>query len=303
MFRAFGIFLFSVVLTAAAPRGTLVIVGGGDMPQEVTDTFLRAAGGSEGAVIGVIPTATEDPEGAYAEWKVDIEKAGATMVRLDVFKREDASLPVNLETAKRCTGFWFTGGDQNRVGDKIVGTPLQQVILERYRGGAVVGGTSAGAAIMSQIMLTGEDRNGKEELSELGPGAYRTREGMGFLPDFCIVDQHFLRRSRENRLLSLMMDHPRHLGLGIDESTALIVKNGQARVLGQNAVMVLDPSTMKTKNGAFSNLKIHLLRKGQGIDLKTRKLLEPWHFRLHPDKLSAAGAATKGFTTETRRPR
>jgi len=272
MYRTIGVFLIATLLSAAAPRGTLVIVGGGGMPQEITDAFLEAAGGKS-AVVGVVPTATVDPEGAYAEWKVDIEKAGGTMVRLDVFKREDASLPAMLEAAKRCTAFWFTGGDQNRVGDKIVGTPLQQVILERYRAGAAVGGTSAGAAIMSKIMLTGDDKNGKEEISELGPGAYKTREGMGFLPDFCIVDQHFLRRSRENRLLSLMMDHPDHLGLGIDEATALVVKDGRARVIGEHAVMVFDPSAMKTQNGSFSNLRIHLLRPGQGIELQTRKLL------------------------------
>jgi cyanophycinase len=224
--------------------------------------------------VGIVPTSTSDPDGALKEWKEDLEKAGLTMVPLDVRTRDQSSSPAMLEAAKTCTGFWFSGGDQNRVGDKIVGTPLQKVILERYAAGAGVGGTSAGAAIMSRLMLTGDDRNGKESLAEVGKGAYRTRDGMGFLPEFCIVDQHFLRRNRQNRLFSVMMDHPNHLGLGIDEATALVVKNGLATVLGKRGVMVFDPSGMtQDAKGGFQNMRIHLLQKGQTLDLATRKLV------------------------------
>jgi cyanophycinase len=125
---------------------------------------------------------------------------------------------------------------------------------------------------MSKIMLTGDDRNGKDSLSEFGPGAYLTREGMGFLPAGVIIDQHFLRRNRQNRLFSLLMDHPDHLGLGIDEATALVVKDGRAKVLGLRSVMVFDPSGMTLNGGAFRDLRIHVLRAGQSIDLATRKV-------------------------------
>ena len=251
----------------------MVIVGGGGMPQAIMDAFLQASGG-KGGVVGVIPTPTSDPDGALKEWKEDLEKAGLVFVPLDVRTREDASLPAMLDQAKRCTGFWFSGGDQSRVGDKIVGTPLQKVVLERYAAGACVGGTSAGAAIMSKVMLTGNDRHGKEALSEFGPGAYQTREGMGFLPDRVIVDQHFLRRGRENRLFSLIMERPDHLGLGIDEATALVVKDGRATVLGERSVMVFDPSGMTVSGASFRDLRIHVLRAGQSIDLATRKVAQ-----------------------------
>ena len=125
---------------------------------------------------------------------------------------------------------------------------------------------------MSRIMLTGDDHRGKEALSEFGSGAYRTREGMGFLPERVIVDQHFLRRGRENRLFSVIMEHPDHLGLGIDEATALVVKDGQARVLGERSVMVFDPSGMTMNGVSFRDLRIHVLRAGQSIDLATRKV-------------------------------
>ena len=253
----------------SAPKGTLVIVGGGGMPKEIQEAFFKASGG-RGGVVGVIPTSTSDPEGALREWKADLEAAGLTCVPLDVRTREDASRPELLARARTCTGFWFTGGDQNLVGDKIVGTPLQALLRERYEAGAGVGGTSAGAAIMSRLMLTGDDRNGQEALSEFGPGAYRTREGMGFLPPGVIVDQHFLRRARQNRLFSLVMEHPDHLGLGIDEATALVVKDGTATVVGLRAVMVFDPAPMKVAGGGFRDLRIHVLRAGQSLDLATR---------------------------------
>lgn len=256
---------------APGPKGTLVIVGGGGMPQEILDAFLQASGGP-GGVVGIIPTATSDPEGALREWKADLEKAGLECVPLDVRDRAAASRSDILDSARRCTGFWFSGGDQNQVGDKIVGTPLQRILRERYEAGATIGGTSAGAAIMSKIMLTGEDRNGNEALSEFGPGAYRTREGMGFLPGDIIVDQHFLRRSRENRLFSVLMDHPDHLGLGIDEATALVVRRGKATILGASAVMVFDPARMSGRDGAIQNLTIHVLRPGQTLDLATRSV-------------------------------
>jgi cyanophycinase len=254
-----------------APKGTLVIVGGGGMPQAILDAFLRAAGGP-GGVVGIVPTSTSDPEGALREWKADLEQAGLAFVPLDIRRREDAADPALLDRAGRCTGFWFSGGDQNLVGDKIVGSPFHRLVLARYAAGAAVGGTSAGAAIMSKVMFTGEDRHGKEALSEFGPGAYRTREGMGFLPERVIVDQHFLRRSRENRLFSLVMEHPDHLGLGIDEATALVVKEGRARVVGEGAVMVFDPAAMRLSGGAFRDLRIHLLRAGQSLDLGTRQI-------------------------------
>jgi len=256
-----------------APKGTLVIVGGGGFPDDVREAFLQACGGP-GAVIGIIPSASSEPAARLAEWKADLAKAHITLVPLDIRRRAQSDDPALLKAASRCTGFWFSGGDQSRIGDWIVGTRLHDVLRQRYAEGAAVGGTSAGAAIMSQTMLTGEDRQGKETLADLAPGAYRTRPGMGFLPSHCVVDQHFLRRNRQNRLFSILLDHPGALGLGIDEATALVVKDGQARVLGERAVMVFDGQGMASQvPGTFRDLRLHLLRKGQGIDLATRALL------------------------------
>lgn len=256
----------------ATPKGCLVIAGGGALPAELIETFLKASGG-RGGVVGIIPTASSVPAQALKGWKDTLAKAGLEMVALDVRKREEASQSSLLEAARRCTGFWFSGGDQNLVGDKIVGTPLHALIRDRYRAGACVGGTSAGAAVMSRLMLTGDDRQGKNAWEELGPGAYRTREGLGLLPDRIIVDQHFVRRNRQNRLLSLVMEHPDHLGFGIDESTALVVRGEEARVVGEGGVLVYDPTALCRAGEGFLDLKVHFLRRGQGLDLASRKPL------------------------------
>ena len=143
MLRRIALLCLACFILSATPKGTLVIVGGGGMPQEIMDAFLLASGG-KGGTVGIIPTSTSDPDGALKEWKEDLEKAGLQVVALDVRKREDAESPQLLAAAATCTGFWFSGGDQNRVGDKIVGTPMQALILNRYRAGACNGGTSAG---------------------------------------------------------------------------------------------------------------------------------------------------------------
>ena len=274
MSRLTALLLCSCLLSAAPPKGTLVIVGGHGTTPEIMNAFLKGAGG-RGGVIGIVPTATEDPEGELKEWKEILDPAGIELVPLDVRKREQSSTKEMLDAAARCTGYWFSGGDQARVGDKIVGTPLQKAILAKYEAGAVVGGTSAGAAIMSRIMLTGEDLFGKEALKEMGPNCYITRPGMGFLPEQVIIDQHFIKRGRENRLLSIAMTFPDHFSIGVDESTALIVKNGKATVCGASGVIVFDPGKMHLKNGSFTNLKLHFLRQGGTIDLATRKVTEP----------------------------
>lgn len=257
---------------APAPRGTLVVMGGGDETPDIVAAVCDSAGG-KGGVLGIIPTANDNPARSLKVWSEVFQKAGLAIVPLDVRAREDSSRPALLDAARGCTAFWFTGGDQVRIAEKIVGTPLQKLIQEKYRDGAGVGGSSAGAAMMSRIMLEGEDRFGKLSLAEFGPGSYRTREGMAFLPDRVIVDQHFLRRGRQNRLFSLVMEHPDHLAIGIDEDTALVVKGGRATVAGARAVMVFDPQGMQLKGQSFRHLAIHLLRAGEGIDLATRKLL------------------------------
>jgi len=253
-------------LLAQAPKGTLVIAGGGKLPSTIYEAFVTAAGG-KGARIAVLPAASGVPQEAAQSMVATLEKLGAVPVVVAPQHRGEAEAAAQWDSVKTCTGFWFTGGDQNRIVEKIGGTSLHRLIMDKFKAGACVGGTSAGAAIMSRIMIVGTD-----ELSETAPGTYKTRDGLGFLPG-CIVDQHFLRRSRHNRLLSLVMDHPDHLALGIDEETALVVQQDFAKVIGNRRVLVLDPGGFKGTQGTFTDLRVHLLGEGQRLELSTRKPL------------------------------
>ena len=253
----------ALLLLPLQAQGPLIIGGGGSLPPAVYQAFAQAAGGS-GSRVGVITASSGEPKEAFEAMAERLAPHGIKAIHLPVASRADACAPALLEAARSCGAFWFSGGDQMRVHTFVVGTPLHKLVLDRHAAGGTVGGSSAGAAVMSRIMIQGTDA-----LGATAPGTYRTVEGLGLLPG-CIVDQHFLRRTRHNRLLSLAMEHPDHLGLGIDEDTALLVREGRCTVLGNRRVLVVDPRGMVSREGTFTGMKLHLLGPGQGLDLGTR---------------------------------
>jgi len=146
------------------------------------------------------------------------------------------------------TGVWFGGGDQVLLAKALRGTKTEAAIHARYRAGAVVGGTSAGAAVMSATMITGDERHPGGVRPVKDSASYMTiardnlvlTSGFGLLTN-AIVDQHFVRRKRSNRLVSVVLERPEHLGVGIDESTALIVSpDGKWRVMGESVAVIYD---------------------------------------------------------------
>jgi cyanophycinase len=235
---------------ASAGAGHLLIVGGGPIPDAIEHRFLDLAGGPGKAKIVVFPMASEDPD-AGIEMTADFVKLGAQAERI-VLDHKGADTEQAAHRLDGVTGIWFGGGDQARLTAALQGTPVERAIHERYRAGAVVGGTSAGAAVMSTPMITGEEKH---------PGGVRppkdpndsasafmtiarenivTQVGFDLLPG-AIVDQHFVRRRRNNRLISIVLEHPDRVGVGIDESTALEVDpDGRWKVLGESVAVVYD---------------------------------------------------------------
>src|SRR5205814_5842641 len=140
-------------------------------------------------------------------------------------------------------------------------------IRARHAAGVVVGGTSAGAAILSAVMLTGD-----ADLKSVSRGKTITAPGLGLWPDV-IVDQHFLARQRGNRLISAVLDHPALVGVGIDESTAVVVRGTRIEAIGKSAVIVIDPRGAKVAApdsgpvAAGTGLVFHVLRSGMTLDL------------------------------------
>ncbi|MBA3344946.1 MAG: cyanophycinase [Gemmatimonadales bacterium] len=257
----------------ATPQGSLIIVGGGDRTNKMMRRFVELAGGAGAARVAVVPLASSEPEATGAELAARMDSLGA---RTFVFLagRAEAQTAAAARRLDSVTGIWFTGGDQARITAVLSRTATLRAMLARYHGGAVIGGTSAGAAIISDSMITGNqtppgDTTGYygDEYPAIARDRIQVTAGLGFLPG-AIVDQHFIRRERHNRLLSAVLERPSLLGVGIDENTALEVgPDGRWRVLGESGVIVYDARRARVaalgrgKLGA-TDVRVHLLPAG-----------------------------------------
>lgn len=212
-----------------ASAGSLLIAGGGDLPKEIQIRFLELAGGKNARIV-VIPTASEtadEPEqniGTY--WKGDKENV-ASIELLHTRSREDANNPVFVKPLDRATGVWFSGGRQSQLASVYRDTLMEDGFRSVLRRNGVVGGTSAGAAVISECMI-----------AHGNPIAVMDK-GFRLLPRQFVVDQHFKARGRFSRLQGAL--EPEQTGFGIDEGTALIVRGNIATVLGEKSVWICKP--------------------------------------------------------------
>ncbi|MER3436033.1 MAG: cyanophycinase [Leptolyngbya sp. ERB_1_1] len=256
-------------------RGALVIIGGAEDREgecTVLREFVRLAGGMK-AHIAVMTAATRMPKEVGDDYINIFKRLGAESVEVvHTDRRDDSMREDSLRTIEQATGVFFTGGDQSRIVDFIKGTPLDQAIHKQHQQGAVIGGTSAGAAMMPDEMIVGgaSVSNPSVDAVSMGPG-------MGFLPGI-VVDQHFAQRGRLGRLLAALVLQPAVLGLGIDEDTGIVVKGDEFQVIGQGAVTVVDESNathnnleglLKDEAIALCGVKLHILPHGYGFNLKT----------------------------------
>lgn len=270
-----------------AKRGYLFIVGGGPQSAAMVQRFVDLAGGKKAKIV-VFAMASSDGKASGEEKAEDLRKLGADAhaYYIDHDEANSDSMEANM---RGVTGVWFGGGDQVLLTKALLGTRVEKAIHERYEAGAVVGGTSAGAAVMSNPMLTGEERH---------PGGVRppsdttehymtiARDNTELVPGFgmiegALIDQHFLRRRRHNRFISAVLDTPAHLGVGIDESTALIVHpDGHWSVMGESAASIYDARHAKiTPAGApvlgESGLILSVLPSGSSYYPATGKVVLP----------------------------
>jgi cyanophycinase len=283
---ALFLLLGSSPASAAPAEGPLMAVGGGDISDALFARFVTLSGGPGKASIAVLPMSSTDPESG--KWAVDaMRKLGARAERR-TFTRAEA-LAATPKALDEYTGLWLGGGDQSRFMDIVEGTPLEAAILARHRAGAPIGGTSAGAALQTTPMITGDEKRpgGSRPLEKDSPHAWVTidrdnvvtRKGLGLWPGV-ILDQHFVRRRRFQRLLSLVLEGPARLGAGIDESTALETgRDGIWRVSGESVVVVIDAreATAGPSSAPLSaaGVKLHVLPAGSTFDPKTGRVTLP----------------------------
>jgi len=283
--------------------GDLVIIGGGLRADNAAVYQAILEGRSGDGPLCVIPTASAEPESSMESAVSRFDALGgpetALGVLLTVDNPEDAFLQEVEDQLRACSGFFFTGGVQTRIvqvfrpeaGD----SPAFHALRERHRAGAVVSGSSAGAAIMTDPMTGGGSSAGALQdgirwgEEDDGQGVI-LEKGLGFL-DRAFVDQHFLARGRWGRLLVavLAMDD-RDFGMGIDENTALVVRGDSAWVLGESGVLFFDVrgASREEEGHGGSNVLLYLLGSGDGVDLKSGSV--------HPNATKAPLARTEeGF--------
>ena len=265
---------------SAPPKGNLIIVGGGDTPGDVQSRFVMLSGGPGKARIAILPMASTKYDEEANEVMDDFRKLGAEaqLVNLD---HEAAGNEVIAKGLEQFDAYWFTGGDQSRLSRVLVGTAALDAIVRRYKEGATIGGTSAGASVMSSVMLTGRRRkplNEEEaELLNIAKGMIEVSKGFGFI-NGAIIDQHFMNRARYNRLLSAVLDHPQLIGIGIDEETALLVRSdGVWEVMGKYYVKIIDARRARIIDdegpmAKASDIRLHVLPAGSEFDAKRRKV-------------------------------
>ena len=255
-------------------EGHLFIIGGGARPDSLMTQYLALGGGSKARVL-VVPFASADIDDTGSYQQKEFARLGCASSEYINVSKKLIDSPESLAKLDGVTAVFFSGGDQNRLTDYLHGTKFLEKIREIYRNGGVIGGTSAGAAVMSKIMLTGDEKNVPEadrgDFSYIKQGTVQTAEGFGFISS-AIVDQHFIIRKRENRLISLILQHPDLKGVGIDEATAIIVSpDGNFRVAGQSQVMVFEsksqPSVSPTGYLKTQSLNILILTAGDTYKL------------------------------------
>ena len=263
----------------AGPKGHLFIVGGGDWPDGMMDRFVDLAGRFGTGKIIILPMASSVPEESAAEETDGFKKLGAKDVVTLMLTREQALEPASAALLEGAGGVFFSGGDQSRLTAVLLDTPVHKKLLELYDKGAVIGGTSAGAAVMSEVMITGDEVRKPEaghEFETLQAANVITARGFGFVRK-AVIDQHFVTRKRHNRLISLLAEHPDLMGVAIDESTAVLVRPDETfEVVGAKQVVIYDPAGAKFRilpnsNIAFTGLLMHALTNGNTFDLKARQ--------------------------------
>lgn len=252
---------------SAAPaleKGSLVIVGGGGTPKETIQKFIELAGGPEAKIV-VLPTALSDPL-PPREKLVEVlmlERAGAKNVHVQTARdRSEIESERFAQSLRDAGGVWFGGGRQWRFIDAYDDTAAEKHFQQVLNRGGVIGGSSAGASIQGEFLCRGNP------LGNLEIACEGYERGLGFLPGTAI-DQHFSQRNRLNDLVTLIKERPQFLGIGLDESTALIVQGSEAEVQGKGKAFFVDATR---KSGEVPDYTV--VEPGKKFHLTARRVIE-----------------------------
>lgn len=256
-----------------------MLIGGGTTPAgPALGAFIEMTRAKEGGAIVGLTTASSQVKVAREMWLSDLAQAGATDVTIPIVEtREQASDSAIVEQVRRARGIFLGGGDQVKLVSCLGGTPLEEAIRDAFLDGAIICGTSAGAAALTKTTLAGNevDEEGKLVEQYIGPG-------LGLLGYHTLIDTHFTQRRRLYRLFVAIAEFPALMGLGIDEDTALVVKRDIGTVVGKGGVTFVDGSSVRFNNASdvtkgpeltISALRVGIVGTGQQFNLKKREVV------------------------------
>jgi cyanophycinase len=259
-------------------HGPLVAIGGAEdkfRDRTILRRFTELAGGDD-ARIAIVPTASAIDDAGQRYKAIFLELGASAAEVLFVGRRDDANADELVGLIEHSTGIFLTGGNQVRVASMLGGTRMAEALVQRHRQGVPVGGTSAGASVMSAVMVAG-GRSGATPR----PHNAQMSPGLGLI-DTVIIDQHFRERDRVGRLVTMVSHNPGLVGLGIDEDTAAVIwPDGRLEVIGRGSVLIVDGSRMLSDVYAargrrpltIANVIMHFVAEGGTFDLHRREVI------------------------------
>jgi cyanophycinase len=271
----------TILITGCGPikkgekiSGKLFIIGGGIRNVAMLNELVDLAGIRSEGYMFALPMSSSEPDSAIMWVKDDFNAIGISNITGFNFKKGTAFPQDKIDSLKNAKLIYISGGDQSRFMEAVLNTPVYDAIHEAYKKGAVISGTSAGAAVMSKKMITGNQK--KYPQSSTGYLTIESEnieitEGLSMLTDV-IIDQHFIKRQRLNRLISAAIENPDQLCVGIDESTAIIVDGNIATVTGNSQVIVIKNSgkekTVQNGHLGMSDFNLSIYLPGQSFKLR-----------------------------------
>jgi len=273
-------------------KGTLIPIGGNEdkgieeheqytlefIDEGILFHVVKEAGGIDAKIV-VIPTASSIPVEVGENYIDAFNTLGCKNVHiLDIRAKEDSEKQSSIDLIKSANCIMFSGGNQSKITDKIGGTTIHKILVDRYKNetGFVIAGTSAGAMVMTNEMIAGGSAT-----EAFIKGAVTMYNGLALIPEL-IIDSHFIRRGRFGRQSEAVAKFPNLIGFGLAEDTGMIIKNNNTcTVIGSGMVIVFDGKSLTHNNEkvlekgtpmTMANLTVHVLSNGDQYDLKNRKV-------------------------------